>query len=53
LAQSGLKSLVVWALSDNEPAVGFYRALGGNTVARSSERFGSRNLDKVAFAWNK
>jgi len=53
LAQSGLKSLVVWALSDNEPAVGFYRALGGNTVARSSERFGTRNLDKVAFAWNK
>ena len=32
---------------------GFYRALGGNTVARSSERFGTRNLDKVAFAWNK
>ena len=29
LAQSGLKSLVVWALSDNEPAVEFYRALGG------------------------
>ena len=42
LAQSGLKSLVVWALSDNEPAVGFYRALGGRAVARSSERFGRR-----------
>ena len=41
LAQSGLQSLVVWALSDNEPAVGFYRALGGKAVARSSERFGS------------
>ena len=52
LAQSGLKSLVVWALSDNEPAVDFYRALGGKTVARSSERFGERSLDKVAFAWN-
>ena len=25
LAQSGLKSLVVWALSDNDPAVEFYR----------------------------
>ena len=34
------------------PAVGFYRALGGKTVARSSERFGTRVLDKVAFAWN-
>ncbi len=51
LAQSGLKSLVVWALSDNEPAVEFYRALGGRAVARSSERFGTRVLDKVAFAW--
>lgn len=51
LAQSGLKSLVVWALSDNEPAVEFYRALGGKAVARSSERFGTRVLGKVAFAW--
>jgi ribosomal protein S18 acetylase RimI-like enzyme len=52
LAQSGLKSLVVWALSDNDPAVDFYRALGGKAVARSSERFGEKSLDKVAFAWN-
>lgn len=53
LAQSGMRSLVVWALSDNEPAVEFYRALGGKAVARSSERFGDRSLDKVAFAWNR
>jgi ribosomal protein S18 acetylase RimI-like enzyme len=53
LQQSGLQSLVIWALSDNEPAVGFYRALGGKAVARSSERFGTRVLDKVAFAWNR
>lgn len=52
LGQSGLKSLVVWALSDNEPAVEFYRALGGKAVARSSERFGDKTLEKVAFAWN-
>jgi ribosomal protein S18 acetylase RimI-like enzyme len=51
LAQSGLKSIVVWALSDNENAVEFYRALGGRAVARSSERFGTKVLDKVAFAW--
>ena len=51
LAQSGLKSLVVWALSENENAVEFYRALGGKAVARSSEKFGTRVLDKVAFAW--
>src|SRR5215475_1435896 len=52
LAQSGLKSLVVWALSDNDPAVEFYRALGGKAVARSSERFGEKSLEKVALAWN-
>lgn len=51
LVQSGLKSLVVWALSDNEPAVEFYRALGGRAVARSSERFGTKTLDKIAYAW--
>ena len=34
LLQSGLKTLVVWALSDNEPAVDFYRALGGRAVAQ-------------------
>jgi ribosomal protein S18 acetylase RimI-like enzyme len=52
LAQSGLKSLIVWALSENETAVEFYRALGGKAVARSSEKFGTRVLDKVAFGWN-
>ena len=52
LAQSGMKSMVVWALSDNEPATEFYRALGGRMVARSSEKFGPKSLDKVAFAWS-
>ena len=52
LAQSGLKTLVIWALSDNDSAVEFYKALGGKAVARSSERFGDKSLEKVAFAWN-
>lgn len=51
LIQSGHASLVVWALSDNEPATNFYRALGGKAVARSTERFGSKVLDKVAYGW--
>jgi ribosomal protein S18 acetylase RimI-like enzyme len=53
LAQSGLTSMVVWALSDNESAVGFYRSLGGRAVARSSERFGDKVLEKIAFAWQR
>ncbi|NVO15358.1 MAG: GNAT family N-acetyltransferase [Rhodoplanes sp.] len=51
LAQNGMKSIVVWALSDNGPALDFYRALGGRPVARSSETFGAKTLDKIAFAW--
>jgi ribosomal protein S18 acetylase RimI-like enzyme len=51
LAQSGMKSLVLWALSENEAAVEFYRTLGGRAVARSSEKFGDKTLDKVAYAW--
>src|ERR1700755_49861 len=45
LAQSGLKSMVVWALSDNDPALDFYRTLGGRMVAKSSEQFGRKVLD--------
>ncbi|BBF94740.1 GNAT family N-acetyltransferase [Blastochloris tepida] len=51
LTSNGLASTVVWALSDNDYATGFYRALGGRAVARSSETFGTQVLDKVAFAW--
>jgi ribosomal protein S18 acetylase RimI-like enzyme len=51
LSAAGLQSSVVWALSENDGAVEFYRALGGKAVARSSEKFGTRVLDKTAFAW--
>src|SRR5436305_1401230 len=33
LLHSGLKSMVIWALSDNDPATQFYRALGEVLVA--------------------
>ena len=46
-----MKNLVVWALSDNERAVEFYRAVGGKAIARSSETFGEKTLDKMAFGW--
>jgi len=44
---------VVWALAENESAVGFYQALGGQPVASSTEQFGSKTLDKTAFAWQR
>jgi ribosomal protein S18 acetylase RimI-like enzyme len=52
LAQSAFKSLIVWALSDNTPAVAFFRTLGGRPVVRSSETFGNKSLDKIAYAWS-
>ncbi|MCK0197519.1 GNAT family N-acetyltransferase [Ancylobacter sp. 6x-1] len=52
LSTAGFEGLAIWALADNEPAVGFYRALGGRAVARSSENFGGRTLDKIAFGWH-
>jgi ribosomal protein S18 acetylase RimI-like enzyme len=51
LTGSGVDSLIVWTLSDNAPAVAFFRALGGQPVARSSEKFGNKSLDKIAYAW--
>jgi ribosomal protein S18 acetylase RimI-like enzyme len=51
LASAGFEGLAIWALADNDPAVGFYCALGGQAVARSSETFGGRTLEKIAFGW--
>jgi ribosomal protein S18 acetylase RimI-like enzyme len=51
LAERELSGLAVWVLSDNEPACRFYRALGGVAVARGTETFGERSLEKLAFAW--
>jgi ribosomal protein S18 acetylase RimI-like enzyme len=53
LANAGMKSMLVWALSDNEPATEFYRALDGQEVARSSELFGDKVLNTVAYAWDE
>lgn len=53
LALARLNGLVVWALKDNDSACGFYEALGGQRVAASTERFGTKSLDKIAFAWQR
>jgi len=51
LAVRGRRSLVVWALADNEPACGFYARLGGRPVGRSVDRIGEALLPKIAFGW--
>ena len=51
LAASGRARTVVWALSDNDPAVAFYRRRGGEVIGRGQERFGATNLPKLAFGF--
>ena len=42
----------LWTLSANEPAVGFYRRLGGRTVVETGERVGDAVLPVVVFGWD-
>ena len=51
LAERRLKGLLVWALTDNEAACGFYHQLGGKPIAEGAESFGETSLSKIAFVW--
>ena len=51
LDERRLTGLAVWALVANEQACAFYRSLGGVAVARGTETFGQRSLEKLAWAW--
>ena len=52
LAANGLPRLTVWALSDNEIACRFYRAMGGTEAGRAEDRFCGVPLRKTGFAWS-
>ena len=64
LREARLGHFVVWVLEDNEPAVTFYRAMGGEPVAHGLEHFGTAgpvdrraaaqtqgHCRKLAFVW--
>ncbi|MFN3890001.1 MAG: GNAT family N-acetyltransferase [Beijerinckiaceae bacterium] len=51
LRAHGHSSTLVWALADNEPAIGFYNAMGGVVVSEARENFGDRPLDRLAFGF--
>lgn len=51
LEAARLGHFVVWALEENDQAVGFYHAMGGEPVARGIEHFSGRDCCKVAFTW--
>ncbi len=52
LAEHGYQNMVVWALADNERAIGFYERMGGRVVRRAPERFGTETRDRVAYAFD-
>jgi GNAT superfamily N-acetyltransferase len=51
LASRGLKSLLVWTLSQN-PAVGFYEYLGGERVTEDVIEIGGAALPEVSYGWS-
>lgn len=51
LDERRLRGLLVWALKDNEAACDFYRRRGGRKVAKTMERMGGVQLEKIAFGW--
>jgi ribosomal protein S18 acetylase RimI-like enzyme len=51
LAGHGYPTMVVWALADNDRAVGFYRRLGGRVLRRAHETFGGQDRERVAFGF--
>ena len=52
LADHGYMSVLVWALADNDRALGFYERLGGRIVRRAEERFGDEVRGRVAFGFS-
>jgi ribosomal protein S18 acetylase RimI-like enzyme len=51
LVAHGLRRLTVWALTENELACRFYRAMGGDEAAHAEDRFCGVPLAKTGFAW--
>ena len=51
LQTRGMHGLAIWALADNDNAMGFYSSLGGADVAEGEETFEAVTLRKVAFVW--
>ena len=50
LAARGLNSMLAWVLADN-PACGFYEALGGNQITSKDITIGDATLREIAYGW--
>ena len=52
LAASGFHSMLVWVLAEN-PARGFYEALGGARVREKTVERGDRQFLEIAYGWEE
>ena len=52
LKRRGYRGTAVWVLSDNHPAISFYENSGGRAIAKGSEHFDDKKLEKTAYAWD-
>jgi hypothetical protein len=46
-----VNSAVVWALADNDGAVGFYQHLSGAIVTQCRKPFFGQTVNEIAFGW--
>lgn len=46
------RGCLVWCLQDNQSAINFYEALGGQQIAIGHEIFNEKEFGKVAYAWS-
>lgn len=48
----GHNSMVLWVLSDNGPAIAFYKSLGGKPVGNSPLTLGAKVYPQTAYGWH-
>jgi ribosomal protein S18 acetylase RimI-like enzyme len=51
LQAMGIDDMIIWALSENQPARRFYERLGGVYIRSQPIVIGSKALEEVAYGW--
>ncbi len=52
LCNGGYRSTGVWVLADNEPAIGFYKNLGGIQAVERNGQFAGYRTHELGFVWS-
>lgn len=51
LIQAGKNSMLLWVFANNNPARGFYEAMGGRLVSKQPMEIGGVTLEEVSYGW--